>query len=132
MAALIAIAIAGVVASADHPEAAVVRCLQPFLDSGQLKKVVVDRVERHYRLIVFPIDGDTAQVTLLVTARAAIRLQLSPQPGEGTMELAVRLATVAPNAPGSGPGWLPDRLRQRAREGLPGRIPQAARYCRRA
>ncbi len=42
-------------------------CLQPFLDSGQVKKVVVDRVERHYRLVVVPIDGDTAQVTLRVT-----------------------------------------------------------------
>ncbi len=67
MAAVVAIAIAGVVANADHPEAAVVGCLQPFLDSGQLKKVLVDRVERHYRLVVVPIDGDTAEVTLLVT-----------------------------------------------------------------
>lgn len=29
--------------------------------------MVVNRVERHYRLIVVPTDGDTAQVTLLVT-----------------------------------------------------------------
>lgn len=67
MVAVVGIAIAGMVANADRPETAVVGCLQPSLDSGKVKKVVVDRVERHYRLIVVPIDGDTAEVTLLVT-----------------------------------------------------------------
>lgn len=64
---MVGLTIAGIVANADHPETAVVGCLQPSLDSGKLKKVVVDRVERRYRLIVVPIDGDTAAVTLLVT-----------------------------------------------------------------
>ncbi len=67
MAAVVGIAIATVVANGDHPETAVVGCLQPSLDSGELKEVMVDRVERHYRLIVVPIDGDTADVTVLVT-----------------------------------------------------------------
>jgi len=66
-AALAGVGAAGIAVNADHPEAAVVACLQPSLDSGELKQVVVDRVERHYRLIVVPIDGDTAEVTLLVT-----------------------------------------------------------------
>ncbi len=66
-AAVVGTTIAGIVANADNPETAVVGCLQPSLDSGDLKKVVVDRVERHYRLIVVPVDGDTADVTLLVT-----------------------------------------------------------------
>lgn len=60
------IALAGVAVN-DHPEAALVGCLQPFLETGQLKKVEVARVQRHYRLLVVPVDGDTAEVTLLVT-----------------------------------------------------------------
>ncbi len=64
---LAGITIAGLVINEDHPETAVVGCLQPSLDSGELKEVLVDRVERHYRLIVVPIDGDTADVRVLVT-----------------------------------------------------------------
>jgi len=63
---LAAAAVAGV-AVRDHPEAGVVACLQPFLDRGELKKVQVARVQRRYRWIVVPVDGDTAEVTLLVT-----------------------------------------------------------------
>ncbi len=65
--AVLAVAAVTGAAVSDHPEAGVVACLQPFLDSGDLKKAQGARVQRHYRLIVVPVDGDTAEVTLRVT-----------------------------------------------------------------
>ncbi len=53
--------------AADRPEESVVACLRPFQETGDIRKIEIAQVERHYRWLLVPVDVDTAKVTLFVT-----------------------------------------------------------------